>query len=204
MEAKAHNPYKWKVPLHSWGKAFNSSIIPSQNSILMGYSMGARLAIHALLDDPKRWKAAILIGANLGLTTLKEKICRLQNDKLWSRKFSTMSWKVLIEDWNNQSIFKNSTCLKRREEEFNREDLCFSLCYWSLGSQKNFKGELEQLNLPIFWIFGEHDKNSSKDIPKMKHSLSKKWIAQDAGHRVPWDVPNDFINNVNDFIKRVL
>ena len=60
--------------LTQWGKAFNAFAEPG--SLLLGYSLGGRLALHALCDNPGRWQGAILISAHPGLRCSKEKETR--------------------------------------------------------------------------------------------------------------------------------
>src|SRR6476661_7376674 len=53
--------------LRSWAREFNSNI--EGKNILVGYSMGGRLAMHALIDDHTKWSGAVFISAHPGLAT---------------------------------------------------------------------------------------------------------------------------------------
>src|SRR5258708_3665465 len=66
----------WKsfsgTDLKTWAEQKSQALIhqTSQGSgprILLGYSLGGRLAMHLLLAQPKLWDAAIFISANPGL-----------------------------------------------------------------------------------------------------------------------------------------
>lgn len=68
----AIDPYQITQPeqgLYKWAQEFNK-ILPKE-SILLGYSMGARLCMHTLLGNLP--KALILISGNPGLKTQLEK-----------------------------------------------------------------------------------------------------------------------------------
>ena len=43
-----------------------------EKSILLGYSLGGRLALHACLSRPDLWKSAIVVGADPGLESEEE------------------------------------------------------------------------------------------------------------------------------------
>lgn len=94
----------------TWAQEFNQQVSGSDN-ILIGYSMGARLALHALLDQPKKWQAAILLSCHPGL---KEPQDRLEQDKKWARRFETEPWESLMAEWNAQIVLASYPLKERR------------------------------------------------------------------------------------------
>lgn len=192
-----------------WATCFNSAIcarVPYEADhlrVLMGYSLGGRLALHALLDRPELWDAAVIISAHTGLPSVEKKQQKKEQDEAWARRFEIEDWNSLMNGWNRQPVFQKDTfCFEREEKDYDRSLLALALRDWSLGKQEDLSEPISQLNLPILWIAG------SEDIPyadlcnrlAFKHSLSRKWLAPLAGHRVPWQQQQNFLLQVNRFL----
>ncbi|MBS4168895.1 alpha/beta fold hydrolase [Parachlamydia sp. AcF125] len=195
--------------LKGWAASFNAHVIGLKNPfrrVLLGYSLGARLAMHALLDAEKIWTAAILIAGNLGLQTESEKASRRVADQKWAEEFKTKGWENLLLKWNAQPAFKGiSPRLKRRETEFSREQLVDALMTWSLGNQANLKIPMQSLDLPILWIVGEEDTPYVQIAQSLRltHPQSAIAVVPGAAHRVPWEKPHLFESHVVNFLKKL-
>jgi 2-succinyl-6-hydroxy-2,4-cyclohexadiene-1-carboxylate synthase len=200
---KAIDPFRICSPdkgLTEWGKRFHESHT-HKPSILLGYSLGARLAMHALIQNPAAYQAAILISGHFGIQDETAKKERNINDKVWAHRFLIEDWEPLLHSWNKQPVFQGSLPQQRSEKLFCRKKLASALTGWSLSRQHDLKDALENLDIPILWIAGEADSAHATRVKtlKFKHRLSKTWIAPNAGHRVPWDIPNLFIQQVEQF-----
>jgi 2-succinyl-6-hydroxy-2,4-cyclohexadiene-1-carboxylate synthase len=188
---------------NAWARNLNALVEKDKTPrILMGYSLGGRLAMHALLAQPSLWDAAIFISTHPGLDCPEQKKIRLHADLSWSQKFQTESWNTLISAWNSQPVFKNSTSLQREEIDYSRECLADTLKYWSLGHQENLRPFLQKQPLPILWLRGRDDA-SSAIAPELVHPDSKLALIPQAGHRVLWDQPQLVHQQLFDFIKHL-
>jgi 2-succinyl-6-hydroxy-2,4-cyclohexadiene-1-carboxylate synthase len=188
------------IPFWEWAESFNRKIIDSGN-VLIGYSMGGRLALHALIENPSLWKAAIIISANPGIENESERFDRLHADKLWHDRFLHEPWEALMDAWNRQPIFVGDP-LVRHEKDFSRQALAEAMLSWTVGKQDFLKPSIEELDIPILWIVGENDKKYveiAKKI-KLKNKKSKISIAPHAGHRVPWQSKIWFTKEVEKFL----
>lgn len=193
--------------LQRWAKAFNDSIGIFEKRILIGYSLGGRLALHSLIDNSSQWSAAILISTSPGLKTEKERKQRLAADKKWGEKFLSDPWKKVIEEWNSQTVFNEDRLhFDRKEKDFSRIHLATALEDWSLGMQEDLSTQLSALQQPILWIAGSNDKKYS-EIAKnitLSNPLSKIWIVPEAGHRLVWQQSKLFLDQVKIFLSEVL
>lgn len=190
-----------------WASKFNQSALKNtikQKNILIGYSLGGRLALHSLIENNK-WDAAIIISANPGLKSESEKQARITNDNSWANRFKNEKWDDVISAWNSQGVFSNmQNTLSRDESLYNKIEVARMLTDFSLGKQEDLRGKIKSLNIPILWIAGEKDTKFVKVAIEM-HELSKNIdlkIIKDAGHRVPWENPNDFKKACLDFISK--
>ena len=178
---------------------------PKEPRVLLGYSMGGRLAMHLLLARPRFWSAAILISANPGVSSVDEREARKLNDKKWAQKFLKEDWQQVISDWNKQTLFaKGSSVLPRSEKDFDRRTLAACLEDWSLAKQEDLAVRLSQVSTPILWLAGEQDEKYCdllSGFAQIAQSQSFQKISS-AAHRVPWDNPEEFILALKAFLVR--
>lgn len=190
--------------LWQWAAEFNQKIRSKEKKILLGYSLGGRLALHALLDNPQQWSGAIIVSAHPGFTTDEERTKRFQQDMEWAKRFAHEPWERLMQEWNANPIFnKTKPPFTRYETDYVRENLCNILQNWSLGKQENLQPHLSKVSIPILWIAGENDTRyaSLAKTLNMAHPKSQRWIASNAAHRVPWECPEKFSNVINSFLE---
>jgi 2-succinyl-6-hydroxy-2,4-cyclohexadiene-1-carboxylate synthase len=172
----------------------------------MGYSLGGRLALHALIDQPQLWQGAIIISAHVGLTDSKECLLRQQRDLKWAKRFENENWGSLMDAWNGQEIFAtDSLSFNRQESNYQRVKLVEALTGASLGSQEDLRQHILTLPFPILWITGSQDHRYSQMAQSLAFSHPHSYWKQiaEAGHRVPWSQPQVFSETVSTFVKRL-
>ncbi len=174
-----------------WAIAFNNYIrsLTQTPRILLGYSLGGRLALHAFIQEPTLWQSAIFISTHPGLKSAEEKALRLANDELWAEKFQNDPWDPLMHSWNSQPVFKNSVLPHRPESVYNRQKLAETLTGWSLAHQEDLAPSVQKISVPYIWAVGEHD------IKFINSSPVKPYIISGCGHRIPYDKP-EAINKI--------
>lgn len=186
-----------------WSEVFNSQVSKAQEQrILLGYSLGGRLALHALSHAPHLWKGAIFVSTHTGLNCEVKKKERLEHDFQWAERFLHDPWEEVIESWNAQPVFAKDTFVFERKDTKNRIVAADLLRSFSLGLQDSFESFICQSPLPILWIVGEHDADYKAQATNLKfrHPASQIWIAPQSGHRVPWHNPRSFKQRIADFI----
>lgn len=196
------DPLKVMHPNHgleAWGKAFAGI----SSGVVMGYSMGARLALSAVLAAPEKWKGAVLISGHSGFKAPEDRAERLRRDRERADRFEKDPWQSLIDFWEGQPLFHGGAHpFFRQENDYAREDLAAMLRGWSLGTQQDLSQRIANLNLPILWVAGERDPVYSAVAKNLKfaHPHSRVWIAPAAGHRVPWDQPQALTKEIQHFL----
>lgn len=187
----------------AWAANFNRSIeTENKTNIILGYSLGGRLAMHALLNAPEKWSAAIFVSCHPGLNCPYEKQQRYAEDCAWGGRFLHENWDSLMHGWNQRGALASSPSISRLEKDYCRKELSRQLKNWSLGSQEELSDRLASLNKPILWMAGEQDTRFAKIVQEMPLAgyHSKIWIAPNSGHRLPWDAPKEFAAKVAQFI----
>ena len=166
---------------------------PTEGDVLLGYSMGGRLALQLL--ESRRFRCAIVVSAGLNAPDDD----RRRRDEEWARRFESDEWPTLMRDWNAQPVF-GGHALARREEDYDRAELARQLREWSPAVLP--PPGLESIETPVLWIAGERD---AKYVDIGKRAVARLpdaelWICPDAGHRVPWEQPEPFVARLRAFL----
>lgn len=182
------------VPMPEFGKRLNADAageVPrAMRRVLIGYSMGGRLALHALLEGGP-WDAAVIISANPGIRDAHEAAARRSSDTVWATQALTLSWADFIAKWNAQSLLGGAMRDEREDGKLiqRRREIARSFIDWSVGSQQPLWDRLEEIRIPVLWIAGENDVKFS-EIASEAAKLSERFevaLAPGSGHRVPWE-----------------
>ncbi|HWU42519.1 MAG TPA: alpha/beta fold hydrolase, partial [Bdellovibrio sp.] len=201
----------------NWAKNFNRWVqMQTHNNdknILIGYSLGGRLALHALEQKPTLWSEAVLVSANTGFNDSieglpegsDERRKRWINDTYWAEQFNTSSWETLLRNWNAQPIFGGGDEEPvRLEKDYSRDSLGLALAQWSLAQQKNMRLVLKQNSGRISWVVGERDEKMMNllqdllgDVPQLKFE-----IISDSSHRVLFDKPQELAKIINELVEK--
>jgi 2-succinyl-6-hydroxy-2,4-cyclohexadiene-1-carboxylate synthase len=174
--------------------------------LLLGYSLGGRLALHALLARPSLWRGAVIVSAHLGLTEDPERAARRTSDAAWARRFEREPWDGVLRDWNARDVFGGrAPSLPREESRYDIAALAHALDEWSLGRQDDLAPRLASLTMPILWIAGAGDPRYLAQGARAASAAPNVTLlpAPGAAHRVPWEAGEWFRDAVVDFVRRV-
>ncbi|MEO8217258.1 MAG: alpha/beta fold hydrolase [Acidobacteriota bacterium] len=194
------------LPIERWAEQF-TALVRRQDSepVLLGYSMGGRLALHALLGAPSMFRAAVIVSAGLGTEGEQKREDRRERDEQWARDFENDPWEELLERWNDLDVFGGSpVAFDRREEEFDRGSLAGAMRLWSPARQEFLLAKLSGLDVPVLWLAGENDERYVAEGRRAVAALDRGQlkVIPGAGHRVPWENPRGFLAEVLPFLRR--
>jgi 2-succinyl-6-hydroxy-2,4-cyclohexadiene-1-carboxylate synthase len=198
------------LPLADFGRALNEDARTEEARgrprALLGYSMGGRLALHALLENDPPWQAAVIVSAHPGLENAADQESRRASDAGWASHALTGNWHEFLEAWNAQAILGHSPppdpqtaarLLARRRE------IARSFVDWSLGNQQALWPRLHEITIPVLWVLGENDPKfrtlAERAVALMPNATLA--IAPGAGHRVPRDAQDWLATQVAGFLQ---
>ncbi|MHA2937593.1 2-succinyl-6-hydroxy-2,4-cyclohexadiene-1-carboxylate synthase [Vibrio sp. RC27] len=178
---------------------------PNVPVILVGYSLGARIAMYGLAKQ--LWNGITLVGlisegGNLGIEDIQLRQRRMESDLNWARRFSLEPIEHVLTDWYHQPIFSDLNDEQRQGLVTLRSDnlgVCVAemLIATSLGKQPYLLDELKQQSLPIHYICGARDSKFSQLAEKS--GLPYTQVAK-AGHNVHKEQPNAYVACLRKFI----
>lgn len=181
--------------------------------ILLGYSLGGRLALHysatvhattsysattdaATSADQPRLRGLIVESGHPGLEGIDERRLRAQHDARWVRRFWREPFTEVLADWYQQPVFAEQDALQRQQlialrSAQDGRAIARMLAATSLARQPDHRAWLATSVLPTLWFSGARDQKFSalacqlaRDCPR----LAADQIAH-AGHNVHRDAP---------------
>ena len=177
-------------------------------SLLLGYSMGGRLAMNACVHRPSLWSGVIAVGADPGLISDDARSKQLQKDLEWARRFRSEDIQELLVEWDELPVFcGRSNCASREISELDSEKISRFFDVFSKARQGNMLPMLRKLKTPpLLYISGCDDIKYTKIGQDLAaHCMPvRHQIIPNAGHRVPWESQDAFISEVSVFIDAVL
>jgi 2-succinyl-6-hydroxy-2,4-cyclohexadiene-1-carboxylate synthase len=200
-----------------WAKNFTRWVeeqgCAGERNVLVGYSLGGRLALHALEKNSTLWDQVILISTNAGFddslaglspdSEAREQ--RWVNDSHWAEEFSKSSWASVLKNWNGQSVFEGGQQEPVRiEREYSREMLSLALTNWSLAQQRNMRPVIRQHLEKVKWVVGERDNKyvqMSRRLVQEIPGLAVDMIPG-ASHRVLFDRPEALGRRLKELLRQ--
>lgn len=165
-----------------------------QPGILVGYSMGARMALHVALQHPETVSQLVLISGTPGLTTQAERAARIQSDNELAHRIEQIGTEAFIDEWLALPIFSGLTdeTNQRTQRLHNSpKGLADSLRHAGTGTQESQWEHLHRLTMPVHLIVGELDnkfRTIAKDMQPLLQSSEIK-VVPNVGHTVHLEDP---------------
>ncbi|MCU0797663.1 MAG: alpha/beta fold hydrolase [Akkermansiaceae bacterium] len=199
------------MSMPEFGRALNEEAAATPGKkVLLGYSMGGRLALHALLEKGlgPQWEAAVIVSAHPGLEEESDRAARRAADAEWAGRAIHGEWADFLGKWNAQDVLaagegKSGLSLGDRSKLApRRNSVARSFIDWSLGAQEPLGERVRrEISCPLLWMAGERDEKF-RDLAYRVGALETS-IVPGAGHRVPWESAR-FPGMVGEFLERAV
>jgi 2-succinyl-6-hydroxy-2,4-cyclohexadiene-1-carboxylate synthase len=181
--------------------------VPKGHAILLGYSMGGRIALYTAFSG--FFRALILESASPGLADLTEREQRRVSDEALAASIERDGVAAFVGHWENLPLFasQKSLPLECREElhrqrlQNNAAGLAQSLRGLGTGVQPSLHAQLPNLRVPVLLITGELDTKFTAIARQMAQALPRAQlrIIPGAGHTVHLEQPQEYTSLVGDF-----
>jgi 2-succinyl-6-hydroxy-2,4-cyclohexadiene-1-carboxylate synthase len=171
---------------------------------LVGYSLGARLALSLAVHHPDHVARATLIGCNPGLTDEGARRERIATDARWAALLRTQGIEQFADAWESQPLLKpyrpvSPSWLSRVRairRQHDPEGLARALEILGLGQMPALHRALPYLRMPIDLVAGEYDPKFAAIMTEMAHVLpcARTWLVPQAAHDVVLEQPDILVN----------
>lgn len=181
---------------------------------LLGYSMGARVALHVALAAPERIGALVLESGSPGIADAEERAGRRAADEALAADIETHGVEAFVDRWERLPLWGSQRQLSPAAREGLRaQRLAGSACGLAnalrgLGAGATLPlyerlGELARI--PTLLICGSLDEKYVRLAREMNGALPRSTVrvVQGAGHAVHLERPRELLGAVNEFLKEV-
>jgi 2-succinyl-6-hydroxy-2,4-cyclohexadiene-1-carboxylate synthase len=180
--------------------------------MIVGYSMGGRLALYLALRYPDRCTGLFLESASPGLESARERLARRDADEKKAKRLESGDFERFLRDWYRQPLFapmvRDVDLLRRTIEARRRNDpteLARSLRGTGTGSQPSLWEALEGLAVPALAVTGELD-GKYAGISSRMASITPKVepvVIPGVGHNAHDEAPVEYVALLGGFLDRL-
>lgn len=180
-------------------------------AVLLGYSMGGRIALYAALSG--FFRALILESASPGLADPVERAQRQQRDDALAARIESAGVEAFVDGWEQLPLFASQQNLPaearaalRRQRLTNRASgLANSLRGVGTGVQPALHEQLSLLTVPTLLLAGELDGKFCQIARQMAARIPQVslQIVRGAGHTIHLEQPALFARLVHEFCTMV-
>ncbi len=180
--------------------------------VVVGYSMGGRLALFLALRYPGRCAGLFLESASPGLESASERAARRAADGSKAKRLESGDLEAFLRDWYRQPLFAP---LARDENLLHRivqarrsnepGELARSLRGMGVGNQPSLWRELEGLRVPVLAVAGGLDEKYARASSRMAGISPRiqSELVGGVGHNVHDEALADYVTLLGGFLDRL-
>lgn len=170
--------------------------------VLIGYSMGARMALHAVVQHPYAMTGLVLVSGTPGIEDDSERSARVQADEELASRIESIGTPAFLQEWIRQPLFAKSKFSNEEIQDRSRNtpaSLATSLRKCGTGQQEPLWSQLQEINIPVLLICGARDEKFTGIAKRMNQAITNSTlrVLDKAGHNAHLDQPEAFAQAVN-------
>jgi 2-succinyl-6-hydroxy-2,4-cyclohexadiene-1-carboxylate synthase len=178
------------------------------SGVLVGYSMGARIALHTALQHPEKVHGIVLVSGTPGIRSETERADRRTSDEALAQHIEEIGMSQFITEWLSNPMFKGLSSqhadVPKRNTNTER-GLADSLRYAGTGTQESLWDQLKNLHMPVLVIAGEQDQKFTEIGREMAANIPhcEYRVMTGVGHTCHLEDIGQFVQIFEDWFLRL-
>ncbi len=182
--------------------------------IIIGYSMGGRVALHYAIARPKSVRALVLIGTTPGIYDEREKEDRRRADYALADEIIKFGIEAFANKWECRPVIttqnlipeKHQKAIKERRRMNRPIGLANSLRGFGTGMMNPVWDKLRSINCRQLLVTGELDSKFARfaKLMQKESDLTHHVSIPKVGHAVHLESPVLFTNLLEDFLRDII
>lgn len=179
-------------------------------AIYVGYSMGARMALHVAVHHPEMVERLVLVGGTAGIEDRDDRAARQDQDRQNAARLRVEGVEAFFATWFDQPLFAGLPAEARFLDERRRntaEGLASSLEQAGTGSQYPLWDRLSELEMPVLVMAGARDERYAALAARMADTIggnAEVALVPEAGHTAHLERPEAFLAVLRPWLDRHL
>lgn len=185
----------------------------ADEAVVLGYSMGGRIALHFATAFPERVRALVLESASPGIASEAERGARREQDERLARFLLEDGVEAFVDRWERLPLFRSQANLpvdvqarvRARRLSNSARGLAGSLRGMGAGVPRPLMDELPRLRMPTLLLAGQLDDKYCGILGEMGAFMPNATlkIVAGAGHAVHVERPDEWLQHVGQFLNSV-
>ena len=167
-------------------------------AIVVGYSMGARVALHVALAHPRLVRALVLVSGTAGITDDTERTARKASDDALADRIESIGTETFLTEWLAQPMFASlphDTAPISERLMNTPTGLADSLRHAGTGTQSPLWSRLDEITVPTLVVTGDLDVKFTVLGEQLAAgiALATHERIEGAGHTLHLEKPDTFV-----------
>jgi len=183
-------------------------------AVVVGYSMGARLALAFAAAHPLRVSALVLVSGGVGERDAADRASRVLSDEALASAIERDGIESFVERWERLPLWATQanadpSVLRRQREIRMRQrpaGLAGSLRGFGQGQEPSYWDELAQLSMPVRLVVGAQDAKYVQRANEMASVIphGQVVVLPGIGHGIPVEDPQALVREVRAVVSDLL